>query len=78
LLLLFGNSVLACRFFSVLLSTLTLWLAVQSAGLLFRNKNLAVLVTAIGLGFHPILLRIGSAVSNDNLAWFFSALLFSV
>jgi 4-amino-4-deoxy-L-arabinose transferase-like glycosyltransferase len=71
-----SRALVACRLFSIFLSTLTLWLAICSAGIVFRKKDVAVLLTTVALGFHPILLRIGSAVSNDNLAWLLSSVLF--
>ena len=66
---------LFCRLFSVLLSSLTVILGISATITLFKDRDLAAVVAAILLGFHPILLRIGSSVGNDNLAWLISMIL---
>ena len=70
------NPVLACRLFSIVMGIFTLILAIDAAARVLRWKDAAAVVTAIAIGFHPIFLRVGSSVSNDNLAWLLSALLF--
>jgi len=70
------NPLIACRLFSVLLSSLTLCLAVSCAVTAFKRKDLCAVATMVALGFHPVFVRIGSSVSNDNLAWLLSAFQF--
>lgn len=65
-----------CRLFSILLGTLTLVLLIDTAYILLKPGDSAAILAAILLGFHPVFLRIGSSISNDNLAWFLSALQF--
>ncbi len=72
----FSNPIIATRLFSVVLSGVTLWLAVLTVIRVFRKKDVIALTAMALLGFHPVLVRIGSSVANDNLAWLLSTILF--
>ncbi|HSE41167.1 MAG TPA: glycosyltransferase family 39 protein [Acidobacteriota bacterium] len=70
------NPMLGSRLFSVFISSITLWLLIISALQIFRRYELgAVLMTSLA-GLNPVFLRIGSSVSNDNLAWLLSLIVF--
>lgn len=73
---LLGDPVLYCRIFCIFLGVATLLLVIDSAYILFKPREDAAILIALLVGFHPIFLRIGSSISNDNLAWFLSALQF--
>ena len=70
------NPIFACRIFSVLLGIATLWLIILSALKVSRFGQQIAIVISILVAFHPIFLRIGSTISNDNLGWLLSAFLF--
>lgn len=71
-----SNPVLAARILSILLGIATLLLAIKAAFKIFCEKERAAILIAALIAFHPIFLRVGSSISNDNLAWFLSSLLF--
>src|SRR5262249_20283619 len=70
------NPIFACRLFSVVLGIGTLWFVLLCALQVSRFREQIAIVVSILVGFHPVFLRIGSSISNDNLAWFLSAFLF--
>jgi 4-amino-4-deoxy-L-arabinose transferase-like glycosyltransferase len=73
---LFPDPMLASRLFAVLLSSIILWPLIISALEIFRRNETAAVLMAALAGFNPVFLRIGSSVSNDNLVWLLSLILF--
>jgi 4-amino-4-deoxy-L-arabinose transferase-like glycosyltransferase len=73
---LFPDPMFASRLLAVLLSSITLWLLIISALEIFRRNETAAILMAAIAGFNPVFLRIGSSVSNDNLVWLLSVILF--
>jgi 4-amino-4-deoxy-L-arabinose transferase-like glycosyltransferase len=71
-----SHPMLLSRLFSVLLSSLTLWIAILCIEKILREKQTGTITAAVLMGFNPVFLRIGSSVSNDNLSWLISAILF--
>jgi 4-amino-4-deoxy-L-arabinose transferase-like glycosyltransferase len=64
------------RLLSVAISSATLWIAVLCIPKVLRRSRLAAITGMVLLGFNPVLVRIGSSISNDNLTWLVSITIF--